>query len=359
MRSKAAFAVAILALSGCALIKNGTTQRVKFESVPPKAEVWVNGVKHPEPTPTTIELPRKETSYEIKLAGYDKVANKLTTKTSSYFYWSFLGGVITTMLDWLTGSWQEFDIPPEDKDTIKVVLEPSVDNSEHIVRISSNPPGASIAVEGFELQEVTGIESRPARINVKWKGPNDVERTITLRYVGYETAKLRLRRGERKLHKNLDPSPITQVLQFESDPQGAEVLIDGISTGITPFTTRYIRPIGDDRAKKVVIRKDGYETALESIKDKNNRTIVVKLTETLETLAVKVDCVPAGSSLEVDGKPAGAGPTEIKLSWSVTVRSHKLRVSRPGYDSVEKIIDHGSKSEPVVFRLKPSLPDFP
>ena len=359
MRSKSAFAIAVLALSGCALIKQGTTQRVKFESDPPKAEVWLNGEKHPDLTPTTIELPRKEVAYQIKKQGYDTIANKLTTRTSSYFYWSFLGGVITTLLDWITGSWQEFDLPEEDKDTVRVVLEPSIDSSEHIVAISSNPAGASITVDTLALQEVTGIKSKPTRINVKWKGPNDQERTIILRFAGYEPEKLRLRRGEKKLHSDLRPSPINQQVVFDSEPRDADVWVDGAFAGKTPVVKSYEWRKGDDREKKVEFRKEGYHSKSEVIKDKVDKTIAVKLVEKFETVAVRIDTAPSGSIVEVDGKPAGATPADIQLTWSVTLRSHKLKVSRPGYASEELVVDYEKKTEPVIVRLKPALPDFP
>jgi PEGA domain-containing protein len=359
MKSRAAFAITALALSGCGLLTQGTSQRVKFESHPPKAEIWINGQKQPELTPTTIELPRGELSYQIKMKGYDTVANKLTTRTSSTFYWSLLMGVIAGGLDWLTGAWQEFDIPEEDKDTIKVALERSIDNSDQIVAISSNPPGATITIGGIFLQEKTGILGRGTRVEVKWANPKDQERTVELKLTGYLPASLKLRRGEKTLHMNMEQQPITQSLLFDSDPQEAEVLIDGVVSGKTPCTTLHERRLGDDRERKIEIRKAGYESKFETIKDKSSKTITVKLIEKLETLAVKVDCVPAGSSLEVDGKPAGEAPSEVRLTWSESLKSHKLRISRPGYESREIVIDVTKKSEPVVVRLKPSLPDFP
>ena len=359
MRSKAVFAIAALSLSGCGLLTQGTSQRVKFESNPPKAEIWLNGQKYPDLTPTTIELPRGELSYQIKMTGYDTVANKLTTRTSSCFYWSLLMGVIAGGIDWLSGAWQEFDIPEADKDTIKVALERSIDNSDQVVAISSNPPGASISIDGLFEQKKTGVLGSGTRIEVKWKNAGDQERKVELRLTGFQPATLKLRRGEKKLHKDLDPLPITQTVVFESDPPDAEVFVDGVPSGKTPRSLIYERRMGDDREKKIEIRKAGYESKFETIKDKYSKTIAVKLTEKLESLAVKVDCVPAGSSIEVDGKAAGEAPAEVRLTWSVTLKSHKLRISRPGYESRELVIDDSKKSEPIVVRLKPTLPDFP
>lgn len=49
----------------------------------------------------------------------------------------------------------------------------------------------------------------------------------------------------------------TQQVSFNSEPQGAEVIVDGTSVGVTPVTASIQR----GGQKMVSVKKDGYQTA--------------------------------------------------------------------------------------------------
>src|SRR5688572_23486141 len=188
MRSnRAVLAGFVLLIPGCALIQSGTSQKITFESSPPKAEIWLNNVKQPQVTPATIELSKGEYEWELKRSGFITKKGTLKCRTCSYFYWSLLMGVLAGGLDWVTGAWLEFDIPEEDKSTIKAELSPNIEISEHMIPFTSNPPEATIIINNVEQQEKAGIlGTKPTYINVHWKNPADQTRKVIMSYIGYQ-----------------------------------------------------------------------------------------------------------------------------------------------------------------------------
>jgi len=351
----------VLLLPGCALITQGTSQKVTFESDPTRAEIWLNNVKQPQLTPATIELPKGEYVYEIRKTGRIPKQGTLKTRTCSYFYWSLLMGVLAGGIDWISGAWVEFDIPEADKDTIKVDLPQNLESSEHSVAFSSNPPGATIFIDGMEQQEKAGIPGKGTLINIKWKSPTDQTRKVVMSYVNFQDGVTPLRRGvDKKIHLDLIPKPIVQNLNFESDPPGAAVFLDGIPKGTTPTGIEVTRQVGDLVPRTVEFRMTGYTTQTRIIRNAEHTKVSMKLVEEIETAFLKVECLPSGADFEIDGKALGSVPPEIKLNWSVkTNKSHKLKFSRPGYEPFEVTVEDNQRATPVSVRLKPALPRLP
>ena len=95
------------------------------------------------------------------------------------------------------------------------------------------------------------------------------------------------------------------------------------------------------------------------IKDKSVTKVTGLLAEVFHPVAIRVNCAPAGALIEVDEQPWGEGPGEVTLNWSVTKKSHKIRVSRPGYEPEEKTVEDSKRDIPLDFRLKPALPRLP
>lgn len=357
MRSKAVLSVVVLALSGCALIKSGTSQMILFNSKPEGAEVWLNGKKHPQLTPTTIDLPKDEVTFQFKKDGFATHSEALKFRTCSWFYWSLLFGIITGGIDWASGAWKEFDVP---EDGIVRELRLAGDTEEDVY-ISSNPVGASIRIGTSELQEKTGTKARPAKVTVKWGDARyDREKQIILKYPDYQDATLRLRRGDRAIHKELDPKPEEVATLFESEPANAEVLINGIQKiSRTPGTVN-LEWFTYPTQYEVEFRLFGYKPWRKTIKSKAESAKVVATLEEIENpVLVKIECTPPGSAIEVDGSHVGDAPAELNLIWSVNRKSHRLKLSRPGYESKELTIDESQKSATISVRLVPSLPRLP
>jgi hypothetical protein len=355
MRSRASvFALALL-LPGCALIKSGTSQMVTFKSDPPGAEIWLNGKKRPELTPATIEVPKDDITFQFKKAGFATHSESLQFRTCSWFYWSLLFGVITGGIDWLSGAWCEFDVPEEGV-VRKLRL---AGDTEDDIYISSNPVGASIKVGGIDVRGITGSKGRGVKVGVKWgDAKRDRERQIILTLEGFETAFLNLHRGEKDLHWDFKQKPDEIATLFESQPAGAEVLINGVKEIERAPATFNLKWYTYEKEYEVEFRLEGYKPWRKTIKSKKEGPKVVAVLEEIERPAlVRVECLPSGAVIEVDGQPAGVSPGDVQVTWSISRKSHALKFSRPGYESKVVTVDESQKTLSV--RLAPALPRLP
>jgi hypothetical protein len=111
--------VAALIFNGCALLFQGTSQNVSFDSVPGAAEVWVNGAKVGV-TPCRIALKRnQEYTIEFKKQGYETKSYRITNSIGAgWVILDLLGGLIPVVIDAATGAWYSLD-----QDNVNAVLE--------------------------------------------------------------------------------------------------------------------------------------------------------------------------------------------------------------------------------------------
>ena len=102
--------------TNCATIINSTTQKIDIRSDPPDAEIWIDGAKLVEKSPTEITLERKN-SYFVKIikGGYEPTEIKIERKSSGWIIGNiFLGGLIGCGIDFLSGG--AYDLTPESLD---------------------------------------------------------------------------------------------------------------------------------------------------------------------------------------------------------------------------------------------------
>jgi hypothetical protein len=82
-----------------------------------------------------------------------------------------------------------------------------------------------------------------------------------------------------------------QAVTFESNPEGAQVLIDGVSMGVTPLTTKLKKNAYDT----IMIKKDGYATQTQSLEKKYDGLALVNIIWDLST----TDCI-TGAAYEYE-----------------------------------------------------------
>jgi hypothetical protein len=223
------------------------------------------------------------------------------------------------------------------------------------VRISSNPDKATIKIDGLDQQGTTGIKGRGTPIKVRW-GAQEREKQVGLRLRGYKDAQVALKKGERTLHWDLEPRPDMIKYRFETVPEGAEVIVDGTRRTITPDEIE-LEWYRSTQEFKVEFRRPGYQTWTTAIRTKTETIVKAELRELVETRPVVINCAPAGTTIEEDGKVLGVAPAVIAFEWSVKLKRHTLTFSRPGYESKVVLLEDPSK--PVDVRLSPSLPRLP
>jgi hypothetical protein len=360
MRSKVLTLAALLALPGCGLLTQGTSQKVTIKSNPAGAEFQFDGEGPVHRTPHTTDLSRTEHTVKFKaMRGYKETDKVLRTRTSSTFYWSLLMGVIAGSIDWLAGAWQEFETL-EDGTTIVFDLEPTDENPEGLVRFSTNPSGASIEINGIVHPGKTGVLGQGAMaLTVFWKD-SEKEKTVVFKMPKFKDKSLTLRRSDRTVHAELTPDPDRIRVLFESHPPGAEVFVNRQRIeGTTPMVGVIEWEVGDTLPRTVEFRKSGYKSDEKKLNGKTVTQVKGLLVVDQKPAAVRVNCVPAGAEIEVDGTRWGEGPADVTLLWSVEKKSYRIRVSRPGYKSEELTVEESKKDEPLDFRLKLDLPRLP
>src|SRR5262249_49792308 len=83
MRNKALASIGLLALSGCALILEGTSQEVTFNSQPQGANVTVAG--QTAVTPVKLQIPKGDCEVVFEKQGYEKKTVHLGTQPCLWF----------------------------------------------------------------------------------------------------------------------------------------------------------------------------------------------------------------------------------------------------------------------------------
>ena len=127
----------------------------------------------------------------------------------------------------------------------------------------------------------------------------------------------------------LEPEKATVLIQ--SEPTGAQVLMDGREVGVTPLLLHDL-PIGTYSA---TIQKDGYTATRDwpwTVPNGRPFMVFVSLENNIGTLSMVT--VPEGAEVEIDGKPYGSTPLREFLEQG----PHKIRLFKTGYKAYEKII---------------------
>ncbi len=198
-----------------------------------------------------------------------------------------------------------------------------------LLLLNSEPAGAQIVIDGYSIGETPFLITT---LDVK------EEHTLVLKKTGYLDNKIEVRfNGRRPLVRNAKLVLNSGVANITSDPQGAEVVLNGISRGMTPVMVSEI-PNG---RMTIVLKKDGYETLSREIAI--NAGDAPNLYYKLNPLpgAMNLTSVPGGARFYVNDEPHGKGPLYLK---NLTPGTYSVRVEMDGFDQQtrEITIDNGA-----------------
>jgi formylglycine-generating enzyme required for sulfatase activity len=125
--------------------------------------------------------------------------------------------------------------------------------------------------------------------------------------------------------------PAWAVVCITSTPPGAAVQVDGTSIGTTPLETEILAG-----TRTLNLALDGFKPV------RRQQEIAAGTTLTLEDFALQpadgrlaLSSAPAGAAVTVDGEFQGKTPLTLTLASTV---EHRLRLSKPGYATTEKIL---------------------
>ena len=204
--------------------------------------------------------------------------------------------------------------------------------------VNSNPEGARVVLNG-EPQGVTPLE-----LSGLLRGEYTLELSMDGYDIAYKSIKL-------LGHENVDLElrQTTGLLLVESVPQGAEVLIEGVSRGTTPLLLSDL-PFGEYRID--------FNSALhlplslkEEVTGREPKKVVAELVSNTGTLIV--DSEPAGANVLVDGVVRGVTPAVID---DVIAGSPEIQVVKAGYTSYSRKME----IKPTVsYEIKASLEALP
>ncbi len=120
--------------------------------------------------------------------------------------------------------------------------------------------------------------------------------------------------------------PAWAAVTFQSEPTGAEVVVDGTAVGRTPLTT----DLGAG-SHRVVFRLGGFKPLQEIVTveaDQPKALPVARLVPADAVLALATN--PTGASVTLDGTFAGQTPLRLALTPAV---SHTIKISKAGHQS--------------------------
>lgn len=182
------------------------------------------------------------------------------------------------------------------------------------VTLASDPPGATVLVDGVEA----GVT--PAAVDI-----DAGEREIELRLSGFNAWRTQV------LVNANQPLALPDVkltkadgrVEIVSTPSEATVSIDDEFRGRTPITVR----LTPERPHKLTLTKPGYDTVTRelSVAADSGRRVQVELTAQYGD--VEVSSEPSSAEIWVDGQRQGLTPSKLTL----TAVQHLIEVKHPGY----------------------------
>ncbi|MGQ9677767.1 MAG: PEGA domain-containing protein [bacterium] len=184
-------------------------------------------------------------------------------------------------------------------------LEVGVDVSGNTVRITSQPSGASVTIDGF------GRGTTPLEVENLSPGKHTVE----VRYPGHRTYS-----GSFNITARLSTLVIT------TDPIGAEILVDGVYRGKTTENGLVVSkvPFG---SRSILARYPGYEEATKLVEVSNPGPIGVLVKMGKGRGFLSVETKPEGADVLANGRRIGTSNMLVGLAPA----RYTLMCSKTGY----------------------------
>ncbi len=192
-----------------------------------------------------------------------------------------------------------------------------------LLLLTSEPAGCDISLDGLSLGKtprlITSLDAKNV-YRVVLQKPGYQSRTVEVKFSG----RTPLVRHEELI---LDSG----VIEVTSDPDGAEVTVNGQPRGTTPVTVRDV-PKG---RTTVTLKKHGFdeETREITMVAGDSQTLFVKLNGLPGTMSLS--SVPDGARFYVNDQPHGKGPISLT---NLKPGEYTIRVEKDGYATATKTV---------------------
>jgi hypothetical protein len=281
-----AFALVFFITIGCAP-KKTVDRRGEFYIVskPPEAKIVINN-KEIGLTPKSIKLPPGTYIMEVVKLHYRSDWQKLVSNTG-------------------------------DKKNIEIVLAPITSS----VFIESRPEGAVIEIDGKQIGQTPIIihDQTIGKHSARLSKPGFITQEIT-----WNVEDARPQTVSADLFSNMG------TLEIKSNPNGANVFLDGKARGRTPFLEKI-----EQGEHKIRVELKGYNTHEQNIVVTKDAKKDLDVNLQLLPGNLNVKTTPSGASVTVNDQQYQNSPVEIK---NLQPGNYKIKVEKAGYDPVEKDI---------------------
>jgi hypothetical protein len=125
--------------------------------------------------------------------------------------------------------------------------------------------------------------------------------------------------------------PRTGQLVVTVTTDGADVLVDGASVGLSPLPGPLELSVGVHALK---VEKEGYAEYLDTVKIGTNETTTVEVDLLPFKAVLSLDSQPPGVDVQIDGELVGQTP----LKHEVDAGEHVIRMGLDGYHDAEKAL---------------------
>ena len=184
------------------------------------------------------------------------------------------------------------------------------------IQIISIPPAADVHIDG----KLSGRTPLTLQLSA---GTYQIKVSAN-RYKTW-TSELAVQPDQPQLLDNIRLQPADATLTVQTDPAGANVMIDNRYIGQSPVKTQ----VSPDTRHEIQITKAGYEKASRKIKlaSASSKKIKVALTPLMGVIYLNVQ--PTDAQLVINGKLHGKVPPELRL----VAIEHHLEIRKNGYRS--------------------------
>src|SRR5262245_47730292 len=145
-------------------------------------------------------------------------------------------------------------------------------------------------------------------------------------------------------------------IEFQTEPAGADVWVDGEFAGNTPLILRY--GWSGIPSRKVEFRLSGYVPEARDF-TKEMAVLAVMMKDAVEQMVLRVDSVPPGATVKVGPNTVGTTPLKVKVGIGSKNPQPPLWLTLPGYRSEAVPVESLRSGEPLIVHLKPLVPRLP
>ena len=187
------------------------------------------------------------------------------------------------------------------------------------------------------------IESTPSGAVVKFNGSNKGTTPLVLRDLEIGTHKAHLEMpgyAAKEISWNIkDARPLPKIkvsldsntvkVRINSRPEGAEVVVDDVPVGKTPFEGNF-----ETGLHIVKLNKSGFVEITEQINLKRSTSFRKNFVLKARPGTLKIVSNPAGAIVSINGEKRGIAPLTLELDAG----KHRLRLEKDGFDHTDRTI---------------------